>query len=301
MQKVVLGVVLSLLALTLFSLIDIISSPPEQKEAASLTPSDGAASTKPTPPARPKAPLSLSAKKRAFIEKILPAVQRVKQKLDAEYAKALQLSETDPLTQEEQGWLESKMDEYNVKGMPCLLRRMRTHPTSLVIAQAALETGWGTSRFFKEANNVFGIWSYNENEPRIAASETRGEKTIYVKKYASLDDSIEGYFKMISDGYAYSEFRIGRESTDNPFELLKYLRRYSELREEYVARLYYVLRANRLYRLDSRSYAPPPLASIVPEYVAKKRQQKAQQERMVALCEIKTPLPPDQSRPVECD
>ena len=61
--------------------------------------------------------------------------------------------------------------------------RLKTHPTSIVLAQAAIESGWGSSRFYKEANNVFGVWSYSENEPRIKAMEDREGKSVYVKKY----------------------------------------------------------------------------------------------------------------------
>lgn len=303
MQKIILGVVLFLFALTIFALVDIISSPPPQKEASfsekrTKTTSPKTAKSTAVPVKRTA---NLSVKKKAFIQSILPAVQRVKTKLDSEYARAKQLAEADPLTPDEEAWLAEKMREYNVSGMPCLLRRMQTHPVSLVIAQAALETGWGTSRFYKEAKNVFGIWSYHENEPRLAASGTRDGRSVYVKKYDSLDDSVENYFKMISDGYAYSDFRKGREHTDNPFALLKYLRHYSELRDEYVARLYYVLKANHLYRLDDPAYEPPALASIIPEYVVKKREEKAERQRLLALCEIKTPMPPGPVDSAECE
>ena len=60
---------------------------------------------------------------------------------------------------------------------------MKTHPYKYRLAQAAIESGWGTSRFYKEANNVFGIWSYSENELRIKAMEDREGKSVYVRKY----------------------------------------------------------------------------------------------------------------------
>ncbi len=67
-----------------------------------------------------------------------------------------------------------------------LLIRMKTHPVSIVLAQAAIESAWGESRFFKKGNNIFGMWSYNRKEPRMRARETRNGKPVYLKKYRSL-------------------------------------------------------------------------------------------------------------------
>ena len=296
MQKVVLGAVLVLLSVTLYSLYDIIASFGEEKEPAySKTPKIETPLQK---AALKKKALGIQEKKRRFIAMILPEVRKVKALLDKEYARAEALAAKTERTREEEAWLRRKMAQYNVNGVPCLLRRMHTHPVSLVVAQAALETGWGTSRFFNEANNVFGIWSYHEEEPRIPASHTRDGKTVYVKKFKTLSDGIRGYFSMIGGGYAYTAFRQARMRTDNPFELLRHLRHYSELRDEYVARLYYVMKANKLYRYDDPSYAPMALGMIVPEYVAQKREAAArkhesEERQLLALDEIKVETVPD--------
>ncbi len=71
---------------------------------------------------------------------------------------------------------------------------MKTHPVSIVLAQAAIESAWGESRFFKKGNNIFGMWSYNRKEPRMRARETRNGKPVYLKKYRSLSDAIDDYF-----------------------------------------------------------------------------------------------------------
>jgi len=305
MQKFVLGAVLALVGLTVYTLVDIIASSGTEKES----PKTAVLPEKPLPQAKaaPKPRPSLKAKKQRFIESILPAVRDVKAQLDAEYAEAKRLAETETRTPAEEAWLDAKMRQYNVNGIPCLLRRMHTHPVSLVIAQAALETGWGSSRFFKEANNVFGIWSYHSDEPRIAASSARDGKTIYVKKFDTLSDGIRGYFSMISSGYAYSTFRQARMRTDNPFELLRYLRHYSELRDEYVARLYYVMKSNKLYRYDDPSYGPTTLAAIVPEYVAQKREaaskkRESEERQLLALDEVKgESCPPENNATVSCE
>ena len=295
MQKVVLGVILLFAVFTLYSLIDIITISRTEKEPV--------VTEAPPPAATKKETISLKEKKRRFIQMILPTVQRVKEQLDAEYAVVKAVAANAERSEAEEAWLQRMMERYNVTGIPCLLRRMHTHPVSLVVAQAALETGWGSSRFFKEANNIFGIWSYNRNEPRMAASELRGEKTIYVKKFASYDTAVRGYFKMIGSSYAYKQFREARIQTDNPFELLRYLRRYSELRDEYVARLYYVIKSNKLYTYDKPAYQPIALADIIPEYVAQKQeeveQKKALEQQMLALNEVKVDQEEAESLP--CD
>lgn len=303
MQKIVLVIVALLVTITLYSLIDIITASPENisdDASSASTPSEGVKHTE-----NSKSKLTVAQRKAYFIEHLLPAVKRVKNRLDAEYDKAVAIADKpiEKRTAREKAWLKKKMAFYKVQGTPCLLLRMHTHPVSLVLAQAAMETGWGRSRFFKEANNAFGIWSYHKNEPRIPASETRGEKTIYVKKFATLDASVEGYFNMISKGYAYSAFRKGRMQSDNPYELLTYLRHYSELRDEYVARLYYVLKANKLTRFDDPAYPPLALASIVPEYVALKRKAKEEkrlkEQQLLALNEVQVGTEQNASIPCE--
>jgi Bax protein len=228
----------------------------------------------PPPKPEPKKPMSVKERKKHFVETTLPAILRVKAELDKKYEHVLALSQKETLSDSERSSIEQLKQQYKVEGIPCLLNRLRTHPVSIVLAQAALETGWGTSRFYTEANNIFGIWSYNKNEPRIAASETRGAKTIYVKKYASLDASIEGYFKMMATGRAYKAFREARKNEANPFKLIAHLTHYSELREEYVKRLYSVIKSNRFYQYDVPTFKPIALDQIIPEYVRQQEEKK---------------------------
>ena len=212
-----------------------------------------------------KAPASTPKSKRLFLNNTIAAITKVKKRLDAKYQMVYELSLKESLTPEEQATIEKLKKSYKVKGIPCLLKRLRTHPVSIVIAQAALETGWGGSRFYREANNIFGIWSFNKNEPRIAAGVKReGVKTIYVKKYANLEDSIEGYYRMMAKGRAYKQFRDARLHTDNPFEIIPFLDHYSELRHEYVKRLYFVIKSNKFYELDTPVYQPPGWTNIKP-------------------------------------
>ena len=134
--------------------------------------------------------LDVQNKKQAFINLMLPSILIAKHQLEQDRIKVLALeNKTEPLSDEEEHYLANLKKDYKCHTYKELLLRLKTHPTSIVLAQAAIESGWGTSRFYKEANNVFGVWSYSENEPRIKAMEDREGKSVYVKKYDDLPKS----------------------------------------------------------------------------------------------------------------
>ena len=216
------------------------------------------------PAPKKKVILSTAEKKKRFIEETLPAIERVKARMDEKYRYILALTRKEALAPKEQDEIDRLMQNYKAKDISDLLARLHTHPVSIILAQAALETGWGTSRFYNKANNIFGVWSYDKNEPRIPAEETRGAKTIYVKKYDSLEASVEGYFEMMAAGYAYGKFRRARVMEKNPFKLIAHLTHYSELRSEYVKRLYHVMKSNGFYKYDATVFKPLALNQILP-------------------------------------
>ena len=195
--------------------------------------------------------LDVQNKKQAFINIMLPSILIAKHQLEEDRIKVLALEKKgQPLSDEEERYLANLKRDYKCHTSKELLSRLKTHPTSIVLAQAAIESGWGTSRFYKEANNVFGIWSYSENELRIKAMEDREGKSVYVRKYDVLPESIISYFKTIARG-PYSEFRAAREKTSEVLVLISYLKVYSELREEYVKRLGQLIQYNKLEMYDS--------------------------------------------------
>ena len=195
--------------------------------------------------------LDVQNKKQAFINIMLPSILLAKHQLEEDRNKVLALEKKrEPLSDEEERYLVNLKKDYKCHTSKELLLRLSTHPTSIVLAQAAIESGWGTSRFYKEANNVFGVWSYNENEPRIKAMEDREGKSIYLRKYDVLSESIISYFKTIARG-PYSEFRTAREKISDVSILISYLKVYSELREEYVKRLSQLIQYNKFEKYDS--------------------------------------------------
>ncbi|MDQ6956621.1 MAG: glucosaminidase domain-containing protein [Mariprofundaceae bacterium] len=140
--------------------------------------------------------------------------------------------------------------KYKVESNKDLLKAIKPHPKSIAVAQAAMESAWGTSRFFKEANNIFGVWSFNKNEPRIAAGKKRGNKTIWVKKYPSIKASIADYYFVLARGRAFSEFRSLKMTTADPYLLVEKLNHYSERKAAYGKELASMIRYNKFYKLD---------------------------------------------------
>ena len=140
--------------------------------------------------------------------------------------------------------------EYKAKTNALLLQAIKPHPISIVLAQSAIESAWLSSRFATEANNIFGVWSFDKNEPRIAASGLRGKKTIYLKKYDSYNDAVRDYYKSIGKSWAYKKLRYLRTVTNKPHILLPHLESYSEKKAEYIKILKQLIKNNNFELYD---------------------------------------------------
>lgn len=197
------------------------------------------------------ATLEVSAKKQKFFDMILPAVLISKQRLAEKRERLANIEAMTTPDEESDAWLQEQFTRYKAKDITQLKVKLADHPTSIILAQAALETGWGTSRFFLEGNNIFGVWSFSSKEPRMRASETREGKPIYVKRYGSLIEAVDDYFITIARGGPYREFRKARIVTSDPLELIKQLNYYSEIGDEYVSRLRSLINRNKMTRFDS--------------------------------------------------
>ena len=140
---------------------------------------------------------------------------------------------------------------YRVKTDKELLYAIKPHPKSIVIAQAALESAWGTSRIFKEANNIFGMWSKNENEPRIPALVKRDDnRTIWLRKFDTLEQSIRSYYFLMATGTKFKKFRKIRYETQDITKILPALEQYAEIGKEYPKRLMNTIKHNNLTQYD---------------------------------------------------
>lgn len=144
-----------------------------------------------------------------------------------------------------------------------LLRRVDIVPPALVLAQAANESGWGSSRFAREANNLFGIWTWNPAAGLVPESRPEGAE-YYVRVYPDVRSSIRGYLHNINVGHAYRELRQLRAEMRaagiplDPLVLAGGLDRYSTRGEDYVAEIRSMISGNELERLRGVKLAPEP-------------------------------------------
>lgn len=204
--------------------------------------------------------LPVDVKKKKFIDMMLPSILYAKYNMEQIRARveeiAGRMAMGMALTEEEDIFLTDQMTAYKASGIEELKEKLVTHPVSIVLAQAALESGWGTSRFFLEGNNVFGIWSYNPQENRIRANAGRQGRPVYLRKYDHISGSIQDYFNTIARSKAYRHFRAKRNQTDNVFEMIPFLNRYSEMGPQYVAMLKHMIKRNDLTRYDNYQLDP---------------------------------------------
>lgn len=147
-------------------------------------------------------------------------------------------------------------DKYRTEHLDVLLKRVNVVPLSLVLAQAAVESAWGSSRFVQEGNNIFGVWTWGD-EGMIPANRARG-MTHRVAIYDSLLDSVRSYLLMLNRVSAYSTLREIRQESMDSLALINGLRYYSERRERYVDDLRHLIRANRMQRYDALTMVLTP-------------------------------------------
>jgi len=191
--------------------------------------------------------ISIAEKKENFRKLIIPAIDKVYNELQTQYTEVLHyISKSDHYKTK----IEELKKLYKVKTDEELLLRLKPHPRSIAIAQAAIESAWATSRFFRKANNIFGVWSFNKNDSRIAAGEQRGSKTIWLRKYDTIEDSVRDYYRTLARTRAYKEFRELKMKTDDPYKLVKKLDSYSELGAKYGEKLSSMIRYNKFYLYD---------------------------------------------------
>jgi len=192
--------------------------------------------------------MTVQEKKLRFRCLLQPAVEGVFSELTEQYNSVLKsINETSNSEK-----IKQLKVKYKVESNKALLKAIKPHPKSIALAQAAMESAWGTSRFFREGNNIFGVWSFNKAEPRMAAGKKRGNKTIWVKKYPSIKASIADYYLVLARGRAFSEFRNLKMTTADPYLLVAKLNNYSERKAEYGKELSSMIRYNKFYMLDEK-------------------------------------------------
>ncbi len=193
--------------------------------------------------------LSVSEEKKRFYSLVVPAVQKVHEELSAKYKRIKKDIGAKKNTQE----IKDLKHLYRVTTDEELLLALKPHPVSIAIAQAAIESAWATSHIFLKANNLFGVWSVNKNDDRIAAAQKRkGGRTIWLRKFKNVEGSIRTYYLTIARVKVYKKLREYRMKTDDVFEIIKGLDKYSERGTKYVDSIGKVIRHNNLTKYDKR-------------------------------------------------
>ena len=205
---------------------------------------------------------SSTKRKELFIQIILPLVIKENNNIKLDRRRLFVILNKSSNSTAEKNWLREKFKKYGVanQDMSTLKIRMDEIPTSLAIAQAAKETGWGTSRFAQEGNALFGQWTWTGEGIKPKGAETNS--THKVMKFKVLQASVKAYHRNLNTHSSYREFRKARadlrdkkRSLDS-ISLSKHLNRYAETGEKYVEILQKIIKQNKLTDFDDAKLLP---------------------------------------------
>lgn len=196
--------------------------------------------------------LPVEKRKDVFIRLLLPSIQVVQHEIlnNREIVKKLKAKKE--LNETEKKYATMIFNKYKIPygNWDELQSKMIIYPTSLILSQGAIESAWGTSRFFREGNNAFGIWSANPNEPRIPAKGSRGDFVPHLRRYNSLKDTVEDITLVISRSPAYSNARKMIWEGKSSYEIAGGLLQYSEEGYNYIKKIRNTLNHNNFEKYD---------------------------------------------------
>jgi Bax protein len=219
-------------------------------------------------PKKPEPKKVLPDSKLVFLQKVAPIVHKVNTEVRSERERLLSiirvLEQGASLNADEAKWLQDRLKTYRVDGKSItadfltsdLLPKVDIIPVELALAQAANESAWGKSRFAREAQNLFGVWTYDESQGIVPKKRAKGAKHL-VRKYESMEDSIRHYITLLNSHPAYQPLRTirleQRESGENPdgFAMAEGLIKYSAKGEQYVAIIRSMISKNNLAEFRS--------------------------------------------------
>ena len=204
---------------------------------------------------------STKEKKEIFIKIILPLILRENEEIISDRKKLFRILGKVKNTRAEKKWLKFKLKQYKVinSDLSELKIRMDIIPVSLAIAQAAKETGWGTSRFALEGNALFGQWTYSADGLKPENDITGNHK---VRKFNILQASVRAYKRNLNSHKVYKNFRSERAKLRergekiNSLKLVKYLDKYAGTGKLYTQILEKIIKQNSLMDFDQAKLLP---------------------------------------------
>jgi Bax protein len=204
-------------------------------------------------------------RKEFFIQIILPLILQENNNIKLDRKRLFSIINKSNNTELEKKWLKKKYKQYGIpsRDLSTLKIRMDVVPVSLALAQAAKETGWGTSRFAQEGNALFGQWTWSgEGLKPKEADESQGHK---VMKFNVLQASVRAYQRNLNTHKTYKEFRLARaqlRDAGKPLDsifLSKYLDEYAETGQQYVKIIQKIIEQNDLKDFDNAKLLPSSL------------------------------------------
>jgi len=201
-------------------------------------------------------------RKSLFIKIILPLIIKENNNIKLDRKKLFSILNKSMNTRAEKVWLNSKFKQYGIvnKDLSSLKIRMDEVPVSMAIAQAAKETGWGTSRFAQEGNALFGQWTWSGEG--IKPSDADDDTTHKVMKFKVLQASVRAYQRNLNTHSSYKGFRGARAELRDEGKKLdsmilsEYLDKYAETGKEYVKVLQQIIKQNNLIDFDDAKLMP---------------------------------------------
>ena len=188
--------------------------------------------------------------KELFIKITLPLIVQENYKLLSLNKKIKSIKNgIDQISRKDAVWTFNLMQEYKVDTLDALLIKVDEIPVSLALAQAVIESGWGTSRFAYEGNALFGQYVWGKSNNGIIPNERESDAKYKIKSFNSLSESVSSYMKNLNTNHHYNEFRVNRfvlRTNKIPLRgdyLAEYLSNYS-IEDNYIDKIKNIIEIN---------------------------------------------------------
>ncbi len=206
-------------------------------------------------------------RKSVFLQMMLPLVLRANERIGADRVR-LQRIKADldagrTLAAADDAWLTLISEDYRTDrgDIDTLIARVDVVPPSLALAQAAVESGWGTSRFAREGNALFGQWTKEQGNGMVPAKRDNGKQHL-VRSFGTPLEAVQSYMKNLNTHPAYRGFREERlkmRRDGRPLSgmtLAAKLKAYSERGDKYVDLVRHIIQFNKLRNLNAAQLKP---------------------------------------------
>jgi Bax protein len=200
-------------------------------------------------------------RKKLFIKVLLPLILKINDEILEERSRLEEIETKIKLKKKlylaDEDFISEMSKKYNEpeKSIKNLKTKIDEIPVSLALAQTIQETGWGTSRFAKRAQALFGEWTMGKHDG-VLPKDRDDDKNHMIRKFDTLEDSIRAYATNLNSKSSYRKFRLSRQKmrgdckTPSSLELAKYINLYSEQKGLYIKQVRSIIADNRLTNFD---------------------------------------------------